>query len=734
MAGGETVAMAGADAGSGAGASADGQASTAPRVTARGGRAFARLSIRRKLLAMVLLPLLVVLPLLGLLLLWWGSAALDRLLITKVRADLAVANGYFERVLGEVGASTAALAESQRLHEALADAAGRADWPALLEGFRAREGLDFLHLHTADGRLLATHRRGAMPAATLAPHVRGEDRTSVEVLTPAQAQALGADLAGRVAVPLLPTRNAAPTQRLQEDRAMVLLSTRPVRGRSGQLLGHLQGGMLLNRNLGFIDHINGIVYPEGSLPFGSRGTATLFLDDVRISTNVRLFADAQGRTDRAIGTRVSQAVRDAVLGRGSTWLDRAFVVNEWYVSAYQPLADGQGRPLGMLYVGFSERPFTLLKYALLASIGAVFFAVMIGAAIVSLRWAGGIFRPLEQMEATMKRVQAGDSGARVAPPGADDEVDEIGRLARHFDQLLDRVDTDTRALQRWNAELDAKVAQRSAQLAEAQGQLVKNEKLAAVGQLTASIAHEINNPIAVIQGNLDLLRELLDPAQAQRVHPELRLIDEQIERMRLIVTQLLQFARPSEYAGYIEAVDSARALDDCLVLVGHLLARTNIRVQRELQATRTAAINRQELQQVLVNLLVNAIHAMPGGGELRLATRDRDLDRALDRDRESMAGNGLEIELRDSGTGIAPELLPTLFQPFVTRKKDGTGLGLWISRSLVERYGGEIVAANRSDGVSGAVFTVRLLAEVDAVMATPMAPALAVTAAPSAPS
>ena len=123
--------------------------------------------------------------------------------------------------------------------------------------------------------------------------------------------------------------------------------------------------MLLNRNLPFIDHINGIVYPEGSLPFGSQGTATLFLDDVRISTNVRLFgADP---TNRAIGTRVSQTVRDEVLGRGGTWLDRAFVVSDWYVSGYQPLADGAGQRVGMLYVGFLEQPFTLLKYGVLAA-------------------------------------------------------------------------------------------------------------------------------------------------------------------------------------------------------------------------------------------------------------------------------------------------------------------------------------------------------------------------------
>ncbi len=255
----------------------------------------------------------------------------------------------------------------------------------------------------------------------------------------------------------------------------------------------------------------------------------------------------------------------------------------------------------------------------------------------------------------------------------------------------------TRALQRWNAELDAKVVERTHDLETAQQQLVRSEKLAAVGQLTASIAHEVNNPIAVIQGNLDLVRELLG-SDALRVRGELRLIDEQIERMRLVVTRLLQFARPGEFAGYVVNVDTTSLLDDCLVLVGHLLARTNIIVKRDDRATLQPAINRQELQQVLVNLLVNAIHAMPEGGTLELATRDTDDGRVA-------------ITVADTGPGLGSELIRELFKPFVTRKKDGTGLGLWISRSIVERYGGDIVAQDRDDGTQGARFTVLLRRE-----------------------
>ncbi|EWS53254.1 cache domain-containing protein [Methylibium sp. T29] len=481
---------------------------------------------------------------------------------------------------------------------------------------------------------------------------------------------------------------------------MVVLATAPVHDERGVLRGHVQAGVLLNRNLPFIDHINEIVYPEGALPFGSRGTATLFLDDVRISTNVRLFGDDP--KNRAIGTRVSQAVRDTVLGGGQPWLDRAFVVNDWYVSGYLPLADGAGRRVGMLYVGYLERPFTWLKYAVLLSIGAIFFAVMIGATVVSLRWARSIFKPLEQMARTMQQVEAGGLDARVGAAGH--HPDEIGRLAAHLDHLLDVIDDKTRALQRWGDELDRKVVERTRDLEQAQAQLLRSEKLATVGQLTASIAHEVNNPIAVIQGNLDLLRELLGPQTAAKVDAELRLVDEQIERMRLIVTQLLQFARPNEYAGYVDSVSVARALDDSLLLVGPQLARTRIAVQRDDRATASAAINRQELQQVLLNLLINALHAMPDSGTLSLHTRDwHAADGRV---------QGVQIDVADSGPGLGPELESRLFQPFVTTKTDGTGLGLWISRSLIERYGGTLTAANRDDGARGAVFSVRLYSEL----------------------
>ena len=643
-------------------------------------RGFGALSIRHKLLALGLLPLLLAMPLLLLVLVVWGNSAFDALLVTKVRSDLDVASGYFERVQAEVGASTLAIARSASLVDALTR--GERGAPdRLLAHAKQEHALEFLELLPPDAAL-------ARPDAI-------EGLARVELLESAQFERIAPELAGRVPVKLLPTRNAAPSDRSVEDRAMVMLAVAPIRGLDGRLLGLLRGGVLLNRNLAFIDHINEIVYPAGSLPFGSQGTATLFLDDVRVSTNVRLFGDEGGQ--RAIGTRVSHVVRDAVLGRGETWLDRAFVVNEWYVSAYQPLSNPAGRRVGMLYVGYLDSPFQRVKYGVLFGMGAVMLVLMAAVMAMALTWARRIFAPIERMTGTMQAVEAGDLAARAR---VDDTSDELGRLAAHLDRLLDTIDENTRALQRSHDELDRKVVERTRELQSAQSQLIKSEKLAAIGQLTAGIAHEVNNPIAVIQGNLDLLRETLG-TKAKPVRAELRLIDEQIERMRLIVTRLLQYARPGEYAGYLEPVDVEQAITDSLVLVQHMLSRTHVVVHRENHTTRRALVNRQELQQVLINAIVNAVQAMPEGGTLALNSRD--------------SGEAqIEIDIADTGPGFDASAAAVRFQPFTTTKKDGTGLGLWISRSLLERYGGDLRATNRTDGTRGALLTVVLPAETQA--------------------
>lgn len=655
-------------------------------------------SIRYRLLAIALLPTLVILPLLLVATMARWETKFDALLTSKVNADLTIAHQYLARILENTGEHLSALTGSVAFREA-AMRDGGAGLAAYLEENRTRLGLDFLFLVRRDG--MATEPVGLAGQGRLRTDwpvfdaaLAGEPKTAIDIFSQQELAAVSPELAARAKLELVPTPNAVPTDRASETRGMVVHSASPASLPDGKDAA-LVGGVLLNQNLVFIDTINDLVYRAASLPEGSQGTATLFLEDVRISTNVRLFEDK-----RALGTRVSAAVRQTVLDEGRVWLDSAFVVNDWYVSAYEPISDSFGKRVGMLYVGFLEAPFARAKTETIIGIVVAFLLVTAASVPIFLRWARAIFKPLERMTGTIAKVEQGDLGAR---SGLTDGSDEIGRVAVHLDSLLDQLQQRDRDLRRWNDELNDRVAERTRELELANRQLeattkqlVMSEKLAAIGEITAGVAHEINNPIAVMQGNLDVVRSVLGD-RANDLSTELRLIDEQIHRVSQIVTKLLQFAKPEEYAGYVERHHVAGVISDCLPLVQHLLGKADIEIERDDGATRQVLMNRTELQQVLINLIVNAIHAMPDGGRLRLVSRDETRD----------GHDGIRVDVEDTGIGMTPDVLARIFDPFfTTKRRQGTGLGLSISQTLVRRQGGALTV--ESEPGKGTSFSIWL--------------------------
>ena len=434
-------------------------------------------------------------------------------------------------------------------------------------------------------------------------------------------------------------------------------------------------------------------------------TSVAYLGPAKNRSNLRIETSAQasrilfeGR--RALGTRVSAAVRSAVMSEGRTWLDSAFVVNDWYISAYEPLVDTYGKRVGMLYVGFLQKPFDTAKYETLLIIALAFIVMTAATVPIFLRWARSIFMPLERVTATIGEVESGNLSARTKLPASGDE---IGRVAFHLDTLLDQVQERDRQLREWNEELNTRVRERTRDLELANlkleattKQLIMSEKLAAIGEITAGVAHEINNPIAVMQGNLDVIRSVIG-AEVDKAKVEFRLLDEQIHRISQIITKLLQFARPEEYAGYIERHAPGSVVLDCLPLVQHLLNKTDIRVVREDRASRLVLMNRTELQQVVINLIVNAIHAMPDGGTLTLRSFDADRD----------GSPGIAVEVGDSGIGMSADVVDKVFDPFfTTKRREGTGLGLSISQALVKRQRGQITVESKIG--SGSTFRIWL--------------------------
>ncbi len=631
-----------------------------------------RRSVRLKLLAIALLPMLVLLPiLLGATVMRWAGKT-DDLLIVKANGDLTIAHEYLGHLIASSGERLATVSESAAFQAALAS--GQVG--PLIERERAALGLDFLYIARAEDS-------GAKGWPVIEAALQGRVDSAIDLFDAETLTRISPLLAERARIAIVPTRAALPSDRKVEDRGLIVHAAAPLTLPDG-LPAALVGGMLLNRNLGFIDTINNLVYSAASLPEGSQGTATLFLDDVRISTNVRMFGD-----QRALGTRVSAEVRKHVLDEGRVWLARAFVVNDWYVSGYEPIIDSFGNRVGMLYAGFLETPFRQDRLWSIIGAALLFLAIAALSVPLFLTWAGRIFRPLEQMTRTMAEVEAGDLAAR---NGSAKGEDEIAQVASHLDTLLDQVQERDRSLRAWAATLEDKVEDRTRDLREAKEaleqatqQLVMSEKLAAVGEITASVAHEINNPVAVIQGNLDVAREALG-ARAAEVRTEFDLIDDQLYRISTMVSKLLQFARPGEFSGAENLLSPGEVIGDCLVLVRHVIDSAGIRLELRDEAQRKIRIDQTELQQVIVNLIVNAAHAMTEGGRLQITTADRPQDGAA----------GVEITISDSGHGMDAATLEMIFHPFFTTKRaSGTGLGLSISQSLVTRAGGFIAAESR---------------------------------------
>lgn len=647
-----------------------------------------RVGVRYKLLALTLAPsLLIIPPILGFTLYWNYQFGYEQL-FRKVNSDIAVASEGFRMLQAQHLGKLEVLAQSYAFHTNL-QAGATGALRNQLDALRTTSGFDFLHLVDARGqRLYDVSRTGAeySPYSPQLEHAArsGEPSVGLEVFGSAELSRESPDLASKARIPLQPTPHAAPSGRDHEPRGLVLRTVYPIADLHGRVLALLDGGVLLNRNYVFVDGIRNLVYGPGSVPHDGWGAVTLLLEDVRISTNVP-YRREEG--ERALGTRISAEVRERVLNRGEKLVDRAFVVNQWYVSAYEPLTDVNGQRIGMLHAGFTEGPFRAAFYQALAVLTLALLLSLAAGAWLAFRGARSIFQPIEAMSAVVRAEQSGER-KRI---GLIDSRDEIGELARQLDTMLDLLEQRRRLIAEAAEGLERKVGERTRELEqrnkelqstvnllrETRDRLSVADKFAALGELTAGVAHEINNPIAVMLGNLDVVLAELGE-QAAPVRTEFDLIVEQIYRVRSILDKLLRYSRPSDYVGYLEQVDVNALIEDTLVLVRHEFERKHVRVRRELQASGTVLINRQELQQVLVNLLLNAAHALPSGGRLELFSEDR-------------GKQEVALCVKDYGEGISKANLGRVFDPFfTTRQEKGTGLGLSVSYSLINRYGGSI--------------------------------------------
>ncbi len=658
-------------------------------------------TVRYRLLVLMLLPVLLTLASLVFITIYWNVSYTGSQLFMKVRADLGVAQGVIleqlndqEQVISQVQSAwqLKSLLSAQDSHNVAIN--------RLLEKSREDLSLDFLRLLTLEQVLLDPRLSKLVPAD-------GERaRSGIQVLQKPELASLGPVLARRAEMPILSTPMSASSTGGMESRGMVMRTLLKVKATSGEVVGYLDGGVLLNRNQTLVDNIRDLLYAPGTLPQDAIGTVTLFLDSVRISTNVPGSREGE---QRAIGSLVSDQVRMKVLDKGQVWIDRAFVYDDWYISAYAPLYDVDGKRIGMLYTGFTEAPFIHNYLLNILELGFILMVVLSLSGLAVYKGATGLLKPLDRIHTVVRDMQEGKE-RRIGNLGLDPD-NELSQLARQFDRMLDLLQQRNRQIKAAAEQLEFKVEERTRSLKlrtrelkenlqlleETRAQMVTNEKLVALGELTAGIAHEINNPTAVILGNMELMKfELGD--RAEDVEEEIELVLQQVQRIKAIIQSLLQYARPGDFDAPLERQPINPIVDEMRVLVRHSIEKRAIDVALDTQASAEVVVNRQQLLQVLINLVINASHAMEERGQIRVSTRDW-----LD---EEGRVKGVQMAVSDDGCGIDPELLPRIFDPFFTTRKTGTGLGLALSYGIIRRFGGQI-EVDSTKGV-GTTFTINL--------------------------
>ncbi|MBY7867433.1 cache domain-containing protein [Vibrio fluvialis] len=497
-----------------------------------------------------------------------------------------------------------------------------------------------------------------------------------------------------------------------ETRGLVSRTVIPVLNQYNDIIGFLDGGLLLNNSSTLVDQIRDLIYPTKQDNLRPIGTLTIFLDNLRVSTNVPLNSDE--RAGRAIGTRVSNEVRDAVLNQGKEWVDKAYVYDAWYITAYQPIRDQYDNVVGMLYTGYLLWPFVKTYLTNIVEIGVATLLLLLASGVFVYRGSRDLFRPIERIHRVVKLVQLGKN-QRIGAIGLD-ERHELAQLAKQFDNMLDLLQQRNEEIQRAAHDLEEKILDRTASLQEKTEQLehhiqllnqtrdklIVHEKLAALGELTAGIAHEINNPTAVILGNTELIRfELGD--DAKRVEEEIDAIMLQIDRIRNITRSLLQYSRHGGVQDEITWQHVNPIIDESITLVKTGSKKRDVEFVTDLHAQSSVEVNRHQLLQILVNLQMNAIYAMNGKGKLTIRSEDWC---------EHGEVLGAIVHIEDEGCGIKPEHLKRVFDPFYTTKREGTGLGLSVSQSLLSQTGGEIRV--QSEVGKGSTFSVYLPSKADA--------------------
>ena len=566
--------------------------------------------------------------------------------------------------------------------------------PLLMESMRkAREEsrMDFITITDKEGRVVLRGHNQAVSGDSQAgdEFIRRVIKTrepvaGTQLVSHEELAQESEKLAQQARIRLVPTPRGKYYQEQENTSGMVLKAAEPLWGESGEFVGVLYGGVLINNNFEIVDTIKGVVYKNMKYRSKDIGTATIFQDGFRISTNVTLH-----NGERAVGTIISKEVYERVMGQGKIWTDRAFVVNDWYLTAYAPIRDISDRIIGILYVGMLEDKYNDMKRNSLWMFFGVIITGIILSVVVSYVIAHFIVKPIQKLKLGVEALAKGDFDYTINVRTRD----EIGSLEESFNKVRQELKQTYTKLKGKIEAADEDLKKAYKELSEKQELLVQKERLASMGQLSAGVAHEINNPIGtIVLYSHTLLKQFPEGGQ---VRDDLKVIVNEAMRCKDIVRDLLNFARQSRVSK--EPTDFTELIGKVFTILKPEAETKQVILRARHNDTLPAIMmDKAQIEQVFVNLIKNSVDAVPRGGDVTVVSRLRD------------NGDALEVQVIDNGCGIEPENLSKLFTPFFTTKDmgKGTGLGLAIAYGVIKMHSGNITVD--SEPGKGTTFTIYL--------------------------
>ncbi len=543
----------------------------------------------------------------------------------------------------------------------------------VLEKLREKARFDYLHLMDAKGNIYITARGDATGCSALdsplvnAAFKQGRVSAGLRLVPLPELAAESSELAARAHVEIIPTPRAKETPLKELADAMVIEAAAPVIRPPGKIFGAVRAGVVLNRNFDLVDEVRSSIFTTGTYKGKNLGTVTIFQRDVRITTNVR---GPSG--ERAVGTQVSAEVYDKVLGQGGVWIGPAFVVDTWYMSAYEPLRDPADNVIGILYVGVLKERYDDMHRQAMAIFWGIALAAMTAAGLLSSVLAGRLSRPIIELTRAAERVAQGDLSYRLPAPDHA-EKNEVKHLTVVFNQMVD-------ALQR----NDVQLRQSYKDLEEMAEDLQRwNQNYLDTLEF---ITHELKNQVAAMKLNLLAVQDgyvgELTPEQRETLQD----VSAAIARTEEMILHYLNLSRIEKGELEVHARPVAIESDVVRPVLRDLRSQfedKNMKIEVDLPEDLLAQADPSLLQVVMENLLSNAAKYGRRGGKTRVWGRKT---------------NGwVEVHVWNEGAGVPSEKLEELFDKFSRlqppgEQQRGTGLGLFITREIVRKHGGDIHA------------------------------------------